>query len=447
MATDDSHPHHAAGPDLQALRALILPRLVPETTAFRMGITRHVIGAGHALFRQGDARDCAYLIDSGEIHILDDHNRLLCKLGPGEIFGEMALIDDGPRSASAVSGTLSTVYMIPRGAMQSRLGGLDPLLSLLIGLLVERYRAARVIQPESIRQEGEDDLIRKLNRGRRISDDLAGLADIGAQKSVALKELRMEQELRRAVDHGEFVPVLQPILRLPARSLVGFEALIRWQHPEKGMLNPDQFIPIAERTGTIHLLDRAMLRAICALGPGLIGGCDRLPEDFFISVNLSGVNFEDLDVLDWVRAALVDSEMPPRNLKLEITESALIADPDRAEQILRGIRALGVSVALDDFGTGYSSLGYLHRFPIDSLKIDRSFVMRLHDEPKSIDIVRAIVGLARNFRLNVIAEGIETDTDESLLNDLGCDMGQGYLFGKPAPVDAARDFMAKNLSA
>ena len=434
-------------PDLSALRAMILTRLTPDMTAPQTGIAHRIVPAGTVLFEAGQHRDFAYLIDSGEIHILDRQKKLLCRLGPGEVFGEMALIDDGLRSASAVSAMHSEVYVIPRTAIQHRIAGLDPLLSLLIGLLVERYRLARKILPESIREDQIGDLAsQKINQGWVVPQGVAGASEIKVQKDIALKELRLEQELRRGVERHEFIPVLQPILHLPQRTLAGFEALVRWQHPEKGLLAPDSFIPVAERTGTIQLLDQMMLHNICALAPQFLQG-GTVEDDFFISVNLSGINFETLDMLDWVREALIESEMPAKHLKLEITESALIVDPVKAEQILHGVKALGVGIALDDFGTGYSSLGYLRRFPIDSLKIDRSFVARLQDEPKTIDIVRAIVGLARNFRLGVIAEGIETEDDVALLNTLGCDMGQGYLFGKPMPDEAALEFMRKNLAA
>jgi EAL domain-containing protein (putative c-di-GMP-specific phosphodiesterase class I) len=164
-------------------------------------------------------------------------------------------------------------------------------------------------------------------------------------------------------------------------------------------------------------------------------------DGFFISVNLSGVDFGTLDVIQNVRSALVDSGVDPKHIQLEITESALIGDPERAEQILKGLKALGVSIALDDFGTGYSSLGYLHRFPIDTIKIDRSFVSQIQNAPRSVDIIRAIVGLARNFKLGLVAEGIETEQDFVTIHALGVDMGQGYLLGRPMPVGEAVDFM------
>jgi EAL domain-containing protein (putative c-di-GMP-specific phosphodiesterase class I) len=188
-----------------------------------------------------------------------------------------------------------------------------------------------------------------------------------------------------------------------------------------------------------------MMQRACAVIPSLLKEVAGKVPDFFISVNLSGINFETLDVIQGVREALIESGVEPHHLKLEITESALIADPERAEQVLHSLRALGVTIALDDFGTGYSSLGYLHKFPIDSLKIDRSFISQIERDSKGIDIVSAIIGLAKNFKLGVVAEGIETEKDVQILNDLGCDMGQGYIFGKPMSINDAHEFIRKNL--
>lgn len=395
--------------------------------------------ARHVLFATGNLRDHAYLIDRGEVVLQDASGVTLCRLGPGEIFGEMALIEGGNRTATAITATEAEIFIIPRNVLQERVQGLDPVLSLLIGLLVERYRATRVLMPESIRQDAPS-LDEKADalRGNGALPDWTGISNVRGQSDAALKELKLDKELRRGLERAEFIPVLQPILRMPDRQLVGFEALIRWYHPQQGLLYPDHFIPVAERTGVVQLLDRMMVEKACRLIPEFLSEIPDLPNDFFISVNLSGINFETLDVVQAVRDATAATGVHPRHLKLEITESALITDPARAAEILQGLRALGVTIALDDFGTGYSSLGYLHQFPLDSLKIDRSFVRRIHDSPKSLEIVSAIIALARNFKLGVIVEGIETEADAAVIDRLGCDMAQGYLFGKPMSSDDAK---------
>ena len=408
-------------------------------------IHAEAFSAGHTLFRAGDLRDCAYLIDAGEVEVRDESGAALCHLGPGEIFGEMALVDTGARTATAVTLTHADIFIIPRSALRDRVRGLDPILSLLFGLLIERYRITRIHLPESIRQDQAEDMVKKVIKSDALPEELEKLSDIRKQRDIALKELKIEQEICRGLEKSEFEPYFQPILKLPEQTIVGFETLIRWNHPDKGVIPPNEFIPVAERTGVVRRIDRMMMEKTCRAIPDMLEIFGESTNGFFISVNLSGINFETLDVIQHVREALIQTEVEPHHLKLEITESALIGDPERAEQVLKGLKALGVTIALDDFGTGYSSLGYLHTFSIDSLKIDRSFVSKIHDAPKSIDIVRAIVGLARNFKLGVIAEGIETEQDVGIINALGVDMGQGYFFGRPMKMNDAKDYIKKKL--
>lgn len=411
-------------------------------------VKRHAFPAGTILFRQGDMRHCAYLIDIGEVGIYGgedgSEDQRLCALAEGEIFGETALIDDSPRSATAVTETDAEIFVIPREALQDRIRGLDPVVSMLISILIERYRSTRIHLPESIKQDQAGDFIRKISRHGGLPENVLRLYDPHQQRDALLREVKLEQELRAGLEGGQFLPVLQPIVTLPDRRIAGFEALIRWHHPDRGMVPPNEFIPVAERTGLVQHMDHLMLEHACRLLPELqaIAG-ERAPE-LFVSVNLSGINFETSDVINTVRSTLVKSDVEPSRIKLEITESALIDDPAQAEKILQGLKTIGVSVALDDFGTGYSSLGYLHRFSIDDIKIDRSFVSQIADGSKSVDIVRAIIGLARNFRLGIIAEGIEQEKDVIALNSLGCDMGQGYLFSKPLSVADAKAFIQKN---
>lgn len=420
-------------------------------------IGRYVFPKDTILFHEGETRHCAYLIDKGEVHILghddtadidedDGEEKLLCSLGEGEIFGEMALIDDGPRTASAVTATETEVFVIPRNALHERMCGLDPIVSLLISILIERYRVVRIHLPESIKQDTQaGDFIKKISTYENAPENILRFVNLNEARKTARIELGLEQELRRGLERKEFIPVLQPILKLPERKIVGFEALIRWQHPEKGLLTPNHFIPVAERTNVVQYLDRLMLENACILQPRLneIANTD---EDLFISVNLSGINFETVDLVEIIKGVLQNSSINPANIKLEITESALIGDPEKAQKVLEGLKAMGLSIALDDFGTGYSSLGYLHKFPIDILKIDRSFVSQLHDDIKSVDIVRAIVNLAKNFKLQIVAEGIEREEDVTVLNSLQCDMGQGFLFSKPLSIEDARQFIRDNLS-
>jgi EAL domain-containing protein (putative c-di-GMP-specific phosphodiesterase class I) len=251
-----------------------------------------------------------------------------------------------------------------------------------------------------------------------------------------LKELGLEQEIRRAIDQNQFHPYLQPIVSMVDGQITGFETLIRWHHPERGIIMPDDFIPVAERMNLIQAIDRKMLEMACDILPKMheaIKG-DAKP---FISVNLSGINFDDESMVSGVEDVLKATDIDPKFIKLEITEGAFIGNADRAAKILEGLRHLGVSVDLDDFGVGYSSLGYLHRFAIDGIKIDRSFTKRARDNKKSQDMIAAIVGLAQTFDLGVIVEGVETQDEVDHLIKIGCKEGQGYLYGKPVTVEEA----------
>ncbi len=399
-------------------------------------IQRYVFPKDTVLFRKGETRQCAYLIDSGSVSIFGNdeggEDRLLCHIGPGEIFGEMALIDNTPRTATAITNSECEIFIIPRDALHQRLQGLDPIISLLISLLIERYRVTRIHLPESMKQDDKGEkFIRKLARHNPQAQTSMKLHDTEAHKEMALKELKLEQELRRGLEKRQFIPYLQPIMNLEKGCVSGFEALIRWQHPERGMVFPDQFIQVAEHTNVVQNLDRMMLEKACETLPLL----DQAGmKDAFISVNMSGINFNVEGIVKSIGDTLARYKASPERIKLEITESALIDDPSHAEEVLRGLKELGFTIALDDFGTGYSSLGYLHRFTIDSIKIDRTFVSRLHDGQKTLEIVSAIIGLAKIFHLGTIAEGIEHKDDIATLCDLGCTMGQGYYFSKPLPV-------------
>ena len=269
----------------------------------------------------------------------------------------------------------------------------------------------------------------------RVSN-IAALGNFSDRKNDALKELALEQEIRRALDHNHFKPYLQPIVSLADRKIIGFETLIRWHHPERGLIMPDEFIPVAERMGLIQAIDRKMLEMACDVIPKMYEAVQgkNMP---FISVNLSGVNFEDDSMVAGISDVLKAAAVNPASIKLEITESAFIGNSDKAAKILEGLKELGVTIALDDFGVGYSSLGYLHKFAIDGIKIDKSFTKRARDNSRGMDIVEAIVNLAKTFDLGVIAEGIETQEDVEALTKIGCIEGQGYLFGKPLTVEEA----------
>ncbi|MGH2685302.1 MAG: putative bifunctional diguanylate cyclase/phosphodiesterase, partial [Actinomycetota bacterium] len=248
-----------------------------------------------------------------------------------------------------------------------------------------------------------------------------------------VERLELKADLRRAVRENELVPHYQPIVALASGELIGAEALVRWIHPTRGTLLPAAFIELAEETGLIVPMGRALLRRACADAVGWPTVGEHKP---MLSVNLSPRQVQDADLVSDVRQALADTGLAPDRLTLEITESILMADPEAAADTLRQLKALGVKVALDDFGTGYSSLSYLERFPVDALKIDKSFIDALHaSDDTGPGLVGAIVGLGERLRLHVTAEGIERVEQVDELLGLGCGLGQGFHFARPMPND------------
>ena len=255
-------------------------------------------------------------------------------------------------------------------------------------------------------------------------------------RAVAL--LQLETDLRWAIERNEFRLHYQPIVTLDSGAIIGFEALIRWQHPERGLVSPAEFIPIAEETGWIIPIGRWVLQEACAQ---LAKWQREVPAatPLSMSVNLSGKQFSQPDLIEIIKAVLDETDIIPGTLQLEITESAIMEEAQIVTSRLLELRQLGVKLGLDDFGTGYSSLSYLHRFPLDTLKIDRSFVARLLENGENREIVRTIITLGKNLGMAVVAEGVEEAQQLDDLRGLDCQQGQGFLFARPlAADDAAR---------
>ena len=264
-----------------------------------------------------------------------------------------------------------------------------------------------------------------------------------AMHASAMTLLQLETDLRRAVERKEFVLHYQPIVALETGIIRGFEALVRWQHPERGFISPSDFIPIAEETGLIIPIGQWVLEEACRQVRKWQEQFSQHPP-LQISVNLSGKQFTQLNLIDQIRRVLRETGIEPRSLKLEITESMMMENIDTAINMLEQLRQLGIELSMDDFGTGYSSLSYLHRFPISTLKIDRSFVSLMTSNNENSEIVRTIVMLARNLDMNIVAEGVETEDQIALLRLLECEYGQGYFFSKPVAAEGAARLLSAN---
>jgi diguanylate cyclase (GGDEF)-like protein/PAS domain S-box-containing protein len=259
----------------------------------------------------------------------------------------------------------------------------------------------------------------------------------------ARERLWIETELRQALEREELMPFYQPIVSLSTGELVGFEVLVRWRHPQRGLLLPGSFISIAEETGLIGALDQWVLRAACRQTHLWVQRY-RLAPTFTINVNVSGREFFSADLAHQIAKALEDSSLDPYRLKLEITERVAMDHAEAAVTTLQKLRSLGVQMALDDFGMGYSSLRYLPRFPIQTLKVDRSFVSKIEHDNENETIVRTIVTMAHSLGLDVVAEGIETTAHQLYLEMMGCDYGQGFLYSRPVDSVSASKLLERN---
>ncbi len=277
-------------------------------------------------------------------------------------------------------------------------------------------------------RDADGAMYRAKSRGRDCVEAYAP----GLQETTALA-LRTATELRRGIDRGEIVPYYQPIVELTTGHVVGFEALARWLHPERGLLGPEQFLALAEETGLVGHIGEAILRD--GLAQLARWRARDLPfASAYLAVNVGTRQVVDASFASLVAGLLAETGIPADSLWLEITESALLADVKASTVAMRKLRGLGLHLAVDDFGTGYSSLTYLKRFPVEAIKIDRSFVAGLGLDTDDTTIVEAVVHLGHSFGLEVIAEGLETPLQLARLRDIGCDRGQGYLFGRPRPA-------------
>jgi diguanylate cyclase (GGDEF)-like protein/PAS domain S-box-containing protein len=334
---------------------------------------------------------------------------------------EFAVLIEDAHSLDGVAALAE--HLLNESRLPLSLGDQDVFVRISIGLALSRAGQG----PDELMREADVALYSAKAKGKGRYDIFD--ADMDAR---AHQRLQNELELRRALSLGELRVYYQPIVSLADRSISGVEALARWQHPRRGLVAPMDFIPLAEETGLIIPIGQWVLEQACQQ---VQAWRDRFPalRSLVVSVNLSARQFQRPDLVAEIVRAVREAGLEPSALKLEITETTVMQDPDRAAMTLRELKALGFQLAIDDFGTGYSSLSYLRQFPVDTLKIDRSFVDGLGADAQNTAIVRSVVALAQALDVSVTGEGIETATQESELRMLGCDGGQGYLFARPQP--------------
>lgn len=368
--------------------------------------------AGSILFAEGDPPTSAYLIESGRIEISTTQfgeRRVLGELGPGMLLGEMAVLDDSPRTATARVTSDCRLTPIDSDQFAERLEAADPIVRALLMSQLTRYRSALAT----------------------LSGAEVAAHVVVPDNAYALGKIRLESDLRVALENRQLEVRLQPIEEVVSGDIAGYEALVRWDHPERGAVSPAEFIRLAEETSLILPIGDYVLERVCdMLAEMRRRGRKPLP---FIAVNLSARQIDDPGLIERILVHLRKRQLPPDRLKLEVTES-LVLDQQRIGEFLARCHAVGMHVALDDFGTGFSNLGPLLTLNFDQIKLDASFVRAL-DRPRGIAVVGAVVALARALDCTLIAEGVEIPEQREMLHRLGCRYAQGWLVGRPASLD------------
>lgn len=386
--------------------------------------SREVLAAGAAVFQVGDTGDSAYVIESGCVEVLvgaAPAQQRVAVLAQGAMFGEVALLDRQARTATVRALVPTTLVRIDRTHVEELLLRADPVIQYLLRLLLERFRSSSTKAEFAATQPA-----------------LAGHAGFATPEDLhaaAVRTLSLAHDLSDAIDRDQLDLYYQPIVRLADGSLAGYEALVRWRHPQLGVVQPDEFIPLAEKTGLVHRIGQWVLQRATADWPALRKTCMHSAQGHpFLSVNLSAPELCSAGIVEIVQRSLHNAAMDPQELRIELTETVIISSVEKVSASIAQLRAMGIGIALDDFGTGYAGLDYLQTLPFTSIKIDRTFVAHMHAAERSFQIIQSALALSRLLGISAVAEGIEDAATGALLASMGCEFGQGYHYARPRPL-------------
>ncbi|MEC8860181.1 MAG: EAL domain-containing protein [Pseudomonadota bacterium] len=390
-----------------------------------------IFRAGQVIMRQGDPGDCAYFIQEGRVQIsvkLADGSLVnVAQRGAGSVIGEMAIVDGGPRSATITAIEDCQLLEITQADFSKAVSNANPIVGLVARLILMRYR----------------DLLHRSATLRDFDGDSSVLErqeHEHAQQSRVLDAVRMTNEFRVAIAGNQLFLEYQPFIEISSGRVVGFEALMRWQHPVQGRMRPDLFIPLAEDTGQIVEATRWAFHEACHALKNMVDASGN--DQLFMSINFSAHDFDEPDFLEHLLQIVDHAGVRPDQIHIEITERLLLRQAQHVRAALLQCREAGMDISIDDFGTGYSSLSYLHQYPVSTLKIDKSFISNMTRDDSALGLVRTILSLSDNLGLSVIAEGVETEEQVSMLRTLRCQVAQGFLYAKPLGLDRALELVA-----
>jgi EAL domain-containing protein (putative c-di-GMP-specific phosphodiesterase class I) len=397
------------------------------------GFKREMFEGQMTVFQVGDSGDAAYVIETGCVEVLVGDvgdQRRLALLSEGAMFGEVALLDRQPRTATVRTLVPTSLIRIDRAHVEELLGRSDPVIQYLLRLLLERFRNSSGKGLASVDLTSQE-----------TPSPLTSIPTIDLHEA-AVRTLSLAHDLSNAIDSSQLELFYQPIVLMGNTALAGFEALIRWRHPHLGMVSPDEFIPLAEKTGLIHRIGQWVLKQACTDWRDLRPLCRQdLAHPPFMSINLSAPELCGAGIVQSIQTCLAEQHMAANELRIELTETIVISNVDAISAALGQLRAMGVGIALDDFGTGYAGLSYLQTLPFSCIKIDKAFVQQMHTSQRSFQIIKSALELSRMLGLTTVAEGIEDEPTGTALANMGCTYAQGYYYARPMPITAVGTWM------